>query len=138
MLKRLQSRTLVAAVFIVSAVAATFEPNVPTNIAVAQAGSNEVPFGDKVGPAVTKYNRLRPTIATAGPLKDSAISELKSLGFATILDLRGPDEGTDVEKVAVEAAGLRYLNIPVTLPCLRTRRWPTLHASSKMPHFFRC
>jgi uncharacterized protein (TIGR01244 family) len=79
----------------------------------AEAASEEVPFGDKVSPAITKYNRLRPDIATAGPLKDGAINELKSLGFATILDLRGPDEGTDVEKRAVEAAGLRYLNIPV-------------------------
>ena len=75
-----------------------------------QAADQEVPYGDKVGPAITKYNRLRPNIATAGPLKDGAISELKSLGFATI-----PDEGTDVEKKAVEAAGLRYLNIPVTV-----------------------
>ncbi len=75
----------------------------------------EVPFGDKVGPSITKYNRLRPNIATSGPLKEGAVSELKSLGFTTILDLRGPDEGTDVERKAVEAAGLRYLNIPVTV-----------------------
>jgi uncharacterized protein (TIGR01244 family) len=81
----------------------------------AQAAGQEVPFGDKVSPAIAKYNRLRPNIATAGPLKDGAIEELKSLGFATVLDLRGPDEGTDVEKKAVEAAGLRYLNIPVTV-----------------------
>ena len=80
-----------------------------------QAADQEVPYSDKVGPAITNYNRLRPNIATAGPLKDGAISELKSLGFATILDLRGPDEGTDVEKRAAEAAGLRYLNIPVTV-----------------------
>ena len=80
-----------------------------------QAVGQEVPFGDKVSPVITKYNRLRPNIATAGPLKEGAISELKSLGFATVLDLRGPDEGTDVEKRAVETAGLRYLNIPVTV-----------------------
>ena len=83
-------------------------------LAATLTADKEVPFGDKVGPAVTKYNRLRPNIATSGPLKEGAISELKSLGFATILDLRGPDEGTDVEKKVVEAAGLRYLNIPVT------------------------
>ena len=83
-------------------------------LAAPLTADKEVPFGDKVGPAVTKYNRLRPNIATSGPLKVGAISELKSLGFATILDLRGPDEGTDVEKKVVEAAGLRYLNIPVT------------------------
>jgi protein tyrosine phosphatase (PTP) superfamily phosphohydrolase (DUF442 family) len=100
------------AILAIATVAIIFRPVAPTDTAIAQ--SNEVPFGDQVGPPVTKYNRLRPNIATAGPLKDGAISELKSLGFATILDLRCSDEGSDVEKKSVEAAGLRYLNIPVT------------------------
>jgi len=60
------------------------------------------------------YNPLRLNIATAGFLKDAAISQLKSLGFATILSLCGPAEGTDAEKKIVEAAGLRFLNIPFT------------------------
>lgn len=81
--------------------------------AYAQAG-REVPFGDRVGPAVVNYNRLRPQIATAGLLQPGAVAELKALGIATIVDLRGPEEGTAVEKKAVEAAGLRYFNIPVT------------------------
>ena len=81
----------------------------------AQEAGKEVPFGNQVSAAITKYNRLRPSIATSGPLKAGAVSELKSLGFATILDLRGPDEGTDVEKKAAEEAELRYLNIPVTV-----------------------
>jgi uncharacterized protein (TIGR01244 family) len=85
-----------------------------SSISVAQPAIGEVPFGDKVGPAVTNYNRLRPRIATAGLLKDGAVGELKALGFATILDLRGPEEGTDAERKAVEAAGLHYANIPVT------------------------
>jgi uncharacterized protein (TIGR01244 family) len=83
------------------------------NNAAAQAVGIEVPFGDKVGPALTNYNRLRPKIATAGLLKDGAISQIKLLGFTAILDLRTSEEGTDVEKKAVEAAGLRYFNIPV-------------------------
>lgn len=91
---------------------ATLGPIAATNTAVAQGASNEVPFGDRVGPAIAKYNRLRPTIATAGALKDGAIGELKSLGFATILNLCTSGEGADVERRAVEAAGLRYLNIP--------------------------
>lgn len=77
------------------------------------AGS-EVPFADKAGRAFTNYDRLRPTIATAGLLKDGAVAELKSLGFAAVLDLRGPLEGTASEKTQVESAGLRYFNIPVT------------------------
>jgi len=31
-----------------------------------------------------------------------------------VVGLRGPDEGTESEKTAVESAGLRYFNIPVT------------------------
>lgn len=80
----------------------------------AYAAGPEVPFGDKVGPAFTNYDRIRPTIATAGVLKDGAVADLKPLGFVTVLDLRGPNEGTAAEKEEVESAGLRYFNIPVT------------------------
>lgn len=78
-----------------------------------QSTEREVPFGDRVGPDVTNYNRLRPQIATAGLLKNNAVAELTALGFVAILDLRGPAEGAATEKQAVTAAGLRYFNIPV-------------------------
>ena len=91
-------------------------PQVAPGGAVAQTAEREAPFGDRVGPAVTNDNRLRPQIATAGVLKEGAIDELKALGFITILDLRRQDEGIDLERRAVDAAGLRYLNIPFTGP----------------------
>lgn len=50
----------------------------------AYAAGSEVPFGEKVGRAFTNYDRLRPTIVTAGLLKDGAVAELKSLGFAAV------------------------------------------------------
>ena len=80
----------------------------------ASATDSAVPFGDKVGRAFTNYDRLRPTIATAGLLKDGAVADLKPLGLVAVLDLRGPMEGTASEKAEVESAGLRYFNIPVT------------------------
>lgn len=80
----------------------------------AHAAGAEAPFGEKVGPGFTNYDRIRPTIATAGVLKDGAIGSLRPLGFAAVLDLRGPKEGAAAEKVEVESAGLRYFNIPVT------------------------
>ena len=76
--------------------------------------SAEVPFGDKVGASVVNYDRATPFIATAGLLQEGAVAELKALGFIAVLDLRGPEEGTVVEQAAVEAAGLKYFNIPVT------------------------
>lgn len=78
------------------------------------AGAKEAPFGDRVGAAAVNYNRATPNIATAGKLGDGGIATLKALGFKTILDLRGPDEGIDKERADVAAAGLRYVNIPVT------------------------
>jgi uncharacterized protein (TIGR01244 family) len=67
-----------------------------------------------ISAAVTNYTRMSDDVATAGLLGEGAIGALKAAGFATILDLRGPDEGTDAEKRAAEAAGLKYFNIPVT------------------------
>lgn len=99
--------------FIFSFVLATVALLGAETIALAQA-AQVVPSADKVSAAITRYTRVRPALATAGVLKEGGVSEAKALGFATILDLRGPEEGTEVERRAAEAAGLRYLNIPVT------------------------
>jgi uncharacterized protein (TIGR01244 family) len=85
----------------------------PTAV-LAQAAVREAPFGDKAGSLAVNYTRLKPHIATAGLIKNGAVPALKALGFATIVDLRAPEEGTGAEKQAVEAAGLRYVNNPVT------------------------
>lgn len=66
------------------------------------------------GPLAVNYTRLKPHVATAGLLRDGAIPVLKALGFATIVDLRSPAEGIGAEQQAAAAAGLRYVNIPVT------------------------
>lgn len=81
--------------------------------ALAQSTGREAPFGDQAGAYAVNYTRLKPQIATAGLLKDGAVARLKALGFAAMIDLRGPDEGTAVERKAAEQAGLRYYNIPV-------------------------
>jgi len=85
----------------------------PTPV-LARAAVREAPFGDNAGALAVNYTRLKPHIATAGLLNNGAIPVLKALGFATIVDLRGPAEGAGGEKQAAEAAGLRYVNIPVT------------------------
>ncbi len=78
-------------------------------------GANEAPSADKVGTAVANYLRVRPGIATGGRLAEGAVGQLKALGFRTIVDLRGPGEGVESEGLAAEAAGLRHVNIPVTV-----------------------
>lgn len=78
------------------------------------AAVSEVPSQHEAGGLVINYRRLRPQIATGGLIRPGAVPQLKALGFATIVDLRGPMEGTAAEKQAAQAAGLRYFNIPVT------------------------
>lgn len=79
----------------------------------AAAQMAQAPFGEKVG-AITYYNRAAPFVATAGLLAEGGVAEARALGFKTIVDLRGPQEGIAEEEAAARAAGLGYLNIPVT------------------------
>ncbi|MBI2822919.1 MAG: protein tyrosine phosphatase family protein [Acidobacteria bacterium] len=53
--------------------------------------------------------------ATAGQPSEAAFAKLAANGFRSVLNLRTPREGFDLERErqAVEYAGLRYLSIPV-------------------------
>lgn len=85
-----------------------------TSARAQTAAVREVPSQNEAGGMVVNYRRLRPQIATGGLIQPGAVPKLRELGFATIIDLRGPLEGTAAEKQAAQAAGLRYINIPVT------------------------
>ncbi|SDH63582.1 beta-lactamase hydrolase domain-containing protein [Nitrosomonas sp. Nm132] len=75
--------------------------------------ANQTPFGNQIK-AVTNYNRATTQVATAGILSEGGVQELAGQGFRTIIDLRTEAEGILAEKLAVEAAGMRYINIPIT------------------------
>ena len=81
-------------------------------ISITQA-AELTPFGNQIK-AVTNYNRATTQVATGGKLNEGGVQELAEKGFKTIIDLRTEAEGTLAEKQAVEAAGMRYINIPVT------------------------
>jgi uncharacterized protein (TIGR01244 family) len=71
------------------------------------------------GEEVTNYHRIEDGLATANAITVAAVPALAAAGFKTIIDLRAPSErGVAEEAVAAERAGLRYVNIPVTLPTL--------------------
>ena len=59
---------------------------------------------------------LGPNFATGGQPSINAYAKLASDGFRSVLNLRTAQEGVNLEeeKNAVEKAGLRYINIPVT------------------------
>jgi uncharacterized protein (TIGR01244 family) len=83
--------------------------------ALAADTAAEAPFGDKVIAALINYNRATPFIGTSGKYDPSAAAEIKALGFATAIDLRAQsEEGVPETAQAVQAAGLKYINIPVT------------------------
>lgn len=75
--------------------------------------TKQAPFGNQIK-AVTNYNRATTQVATGGKLDQGGVEELAEQGFKTIIDLRTEAEGTLAEKQAVETAGMRYINIPVT------------------------
>lgn len=56
----------------------------------------------------------KPGLVAAGRPSAEAVAALKARGFRTVIDLRTPTEpGFADEKAAVEAQGLRYVNVPV-------------------------
>lgn len=82
-------------------------------LAGAAYATNQTPFGNQVS-AVKNYNRATSQIATSGVIGENGAGTLAEKGFKTIIDLRTQREGTDDEKLAVETAAMRYINIPVT------------------------
>lgn len=60
------------------------------------------------------YRLVRPGVATSGQPTEEGLRRLKELGFRTVVNLRTEKEGARAEKEQVEAAGLRYVWVPVT------------------------
>ena len=81
-----------------------------TSLAFAK---DQVPYATQVNDLM-RYYRVSPQIATSGALTHDSIQELVKHSFNTVIDLRIESEGTPNEKKAVEAAGMTYINIPIT------------------------
>ncbi len=84
-------------------------------IAIFMPGKSigEVPFAEELGSLVQHYDRRTPTLASSGAIDESAYGRLGQLGFVSVLDLRVPEEGTEDERLDVEARGMRYFNVPM-------------------------
>ncbi len=70
----------------------------------------------EAGPAgVVNYTRVDATVACAGATPPSAMTELKSRGFVSVINFRTAGEpGANIEegRAAAEDAGLRYFHLP--------------------------
>ena len=63
---------------------------------------------------IRNFLQVTPDFCTAGQPRIEHFAALKSKGVKAVLNLRQPSEHrADEEKAAVEAAGMKYFNIPV-------------------------
>ena len=66
-------------------------------------------------PGVTNFARLDTTIACAGATTPAAVAEVKTMGFASVINLREASEpGAEIEAeaAAAQAAGIRFIHLP--------------------------
>jgi uncharacterized protein (TIGR01244 family) len=65
-------------------------------------------------PDIRNFLQVTPDFCTGAQPRPEHFAMLKSRGVKTVLNLRVPEEHrAEEEKAAVEAAGLKYINIPV-------------------------
>jgi uncharacterized protein (TIGR01244 family) len=63
---------------------------------------------------VVNYTKVDATVACGGETSHEAIAELGAQGFRTVVNLRQTSEpGVAEEAAAVEAAGMRYVHLPM-------------------------
>ncbi len=59
------------------------------------------------------YHVMRKDLAGSGQPTAEGLSQLKALGFRTVVNLRTEKEGAGEERAGVESQGLRYVNVPI-------------------------
>ena len=65
-------------------------------------------------PDIRNFLQVTPNFCTGGQPRMEHFADLKKRGVKAVLNLRTPGEHrAEEEKAAVEAAGLRYINVPV-------------------------
>lgn len=83
---------------------------VALGVAAALRAKQDAPAG------ITNYTRVESTVACGGATSVEAFPALKQEGFKAVINLRqATEKGADIErsKEAAEAAGLRYIHIPM-------------------------
>jgi protein tyrosine/serine phosphatase len=74
------------------------------------AGATELPLA-----GIPNFHPVNDHIYRGGQPADAAWRSLANLGVRTVVDLRRRDEhATDVEAQAVKAAGMQYVNVPMS------------------------
>jgi uncharacterized protein (TIGR01244 family) len=66
-------------------------------------------------PGIVNFAKVETTVACAGATTPAALTEVKKMGYASVINLRQASEpGADIEgsAAAAKAAGLTYIHIP--------------------------
>jgi protein tyrosine phosphatase (PTP) superfamily phosphohydrolase (DUF442 family) len=94
---------------------------------------------------ITNFKRLETTVACAGETKPTAVAALKKMGYASIINLRLPNEqGADLEGEAAAAkrVGIPYYWIPfdgaMPDPSVVDKFLDTITAKGIEPAFIHC
>lgn len=96
-------------------------------------------------PGVVNFARVETTVACAGATTPAAMTEVKKLGFASVINLRQATEpGADIEAgaAAAKAAGLNYVHLPFNAaspdPMLVDNFLKAVTDSRNQPAFIHC
>ena len=83
-------------------------------VAFALALLLQAPPAQSDVPDIRKFLQVTPDFCTGAQPRPEHFAMLKSRGVKTVLNLRVPTEHrAEEEKAAVEAAGMKYVNIPI-------------------------
>ncbi len=96
------------------------QPEIPTLALLVAAGSlmASVATAQVVRqeiPGIRNFAKVESTVACAGAITPTAITEIKKMGYASIINLRlagEPGADIDANMAAAKAAGIPYYHIP--------------------------
>ena len=96
-------------------------------------------------PGITNLARLETTVACAGAVTPASVSEIKKMGFGSIINLRlANEQGADIEgeTAAAKAAGINFVHLPLNGampdPAVVDQFLKVVAAPSNQPAFIHC
>lgn len=96
-------------------------------------------------PGITNFARVESTVACAGATTPAALTEVKRLGYASVINLRQasePGADIDAESAAAKAVGLNFVHLPFNAaspdPMLVERFLKAVTDRGNQPAFIHC
>lgn len=96
-------------------------------------------------PGINNFAQVETTVACAGAITPGSVAGIKKMGFASIINLRLPNEpGADIdaEAAAAKAAGINFVHLPfngaMPDPAVADRFIKTITEPGTQPAFIHC